>query len=498
MAQSILVYRIRQWYGGLRLRKAKPDPRPVMEMAQAPDSVQALPPAAICRVDGVDLVFGLDWSPIKSPESQEADLQAARGNGYNYGALMPNASLVGLARRFEGGKPKKKMYSAVLVILDRLAASELEAYILKLGERVCFVGLVDRQPVPGFDQLLSDLPEAVAVLTEFRGMHVGQDIRICTNLDEADLPNGEKIQLDALLSGLDSGMLVRRLINRPLRRIVGTALFVAVAGAAGIGWWLYDQAEQQRAREEAERQARESDPNYIYEQAIGGLLGKIDPAGNTVLDRWREIVLALPLVHHGWTLTKVECQAIGCKALWQRDFGNFRDFDQSLPPGAKAAPEIGAVGKDDLLKLQLETLHPAQLEVKAVVDAAMPDTGPVPASNAAAGSVAARPGGLDRARLPLQRDATTQWGSVLHDWSLIDAKVQLGVSALFGPSGQTNVAAIAKPVVRFAWQIADGAWSLPAVRLPQTAIPETLLVTFQGQGVTYQLTGSLYAKGKKF
>ncbi len=458
----------------LRRRWAKPQ-QDAIPSQPAPDTPASRPTPTVVLA-GVRLVFGLEWSPVSNPGAIEADLQAARQAGHNYGALMPDHSLIGLARTLEPGRGKP--YSGVLVMLDQLSSAEVEVFIFQIGERICFVGLVERRPVSGFDLLLPDLEAAKTTLVEFRAMHVGHDIRILTNLASTELPNSERVQLDGMVSHLDTALQVRRLINRPLRRIVGIALSVALLLAGGTGWLLYTQAEERRRQEEAARQAMESAPNYIYERAIGGLLNKAGQPGNVLLTQWREIVNSLPLVHEGWQLTQVSCQAIGCKVTWTRNYGNFGDFDQRTLPHSIASPELNPPTPGDLLKMELETRH------------SLSPT-PVPKSSPP-------PPGLDREALPLVRNASLQWGSVLQDWSLLNVKAQLSSPVLLGPPGLNDPDPIKKPVVKFAWELTDGIWSLPAARLPQNAVPESLTITVKGQETSYQLTGSLYAKAKDF
>lgn len=442
-------------------------------------ALQVQTPAATVVVSGVRLVFGLEWNPLPADVGVGTSLQEARNAGYNYGAVMTDNSLVGYAR--ELGPGKGKPYSAVLILVEQLSSSEVEAFIFQLGQQFCFVGLVDRKPINGFDLLLPSLEEALAILVEFRSIHVGHEIRITTNLSEV-LPTAEQVRVEALLTSLTPQLLVRRLINRPLRRAVGTVILVIVLIAGAIGWYLYEQIEERKRQEEAARIARESDPDFVYERAIAAILSNAGTPGNKLLQQWRDMVTAMPLTHGGWMLAKIECQRFECKATWVRFHGNFSDFDQKKPANAIESAELGPAPGDDLLKMSLETHH--QLP---------PDT-----SELGIGQAEKPVTGLDRNALPLAREATLQWGSLLQNWSLLNVNTKLGNAVLFGPVGQTDPTPIKKPVVKLSWEVVDDIWSLPAANLPDYAIPETLLVTVNGLNIHYKLTGALYAKAKKF
>jgi len=431
-------------------------------------------------------VFGLAWSPLHNDEDPEPDLQTARKVGYNYGTVIPGGGLVGLTLGLEPGRGKP--YSAVSLLVDRLSSAEIEAFLFRLGDRFGFVGLVERRPVSGFDLMLPNLERALEALTEFRSMHVGYKVRLVSNLDASELPDAEPVSIEQVVGQPDKSALVHRLINRPLRRVVGLGACVVMLVGGGTGWYGYQQNEEMRLREEAARQAYESDPNVQYERGIESRLSGAGQPGSALLDRWRAVVASLPLASGGWMLERVDCQAVACTATWQRYHGNFRDFDGQLPPGAASAPALKAVagGTDgeNLLGIRLRTEHP---------------TGPP--EGAPAGPV------LQRAGLPLLREAGQFWGSVLQDRSLalagdsqsVQLGAKLGVPVLFGPEHvNVDVAVLRQPVARVPWSLSDGLWSLKATQLPAYAIPEALTVDLSKDTITYLLTGSLYAKAKTY
>lgn len=472
------IQRLRLWLTRTKTKLA-PGKSSKTKMTFQDTAMPGAQAASTVMMSGIRLVFGLEWNPIAAGVDIEEALQDARNAGFNYSALVADGSQVGLAR--EIGSGKGKLYSAALMMVEQLSSAEVEVYIFELGQQVCFIGLVDGKPITGFDLLLPGMDEALAVLAEFRSMHVGHEIRMLTNVQNV-LPNAEQIRLDGMLSLLGPHLMVKRLINRGLRRAVGTAVVVVLVLAGTVAWYLYEQAEERQRQEEAARIAQESDPDYIYELAITGLLSNAGSPGNHLLQQWREMLAALPLVHKGWLLTNVECRAIGCKATWKRVVGNFSDFDQHQPTNAIDVPELAPAGIDDLLKITLETHH--QLPTEPI---GTPSHDPKkPAA------------GLDRQNLPQVRDATLQWGSLLQDWSLLDVRAKLGKPALFGPPGLTDPNPIKKPVMMLAWEIEDGIWSLPAVDLPDDVIADSLKVTISGKDSKYKLIGGLYAKAKKF
>lgn len=430
-------------------------------------------------VAGSRLVFGLDWRPIEHPEAIDQNLMDAKRAGYSHVAMLAGGNVIGLARAIEPGPGKP--HSAVAMLVERFSSGGVEACVLSFGKRVAFVGLMDRQPVPGYDSVHPDLESALQALSEFREIHVDHEIRIATNVPAA-VPDGESLQLDDIFARPESTSALRKLMNtRVVRMVVAGLAGVLLIGGAG-GWYFWDQERQAAARDEAARQAAENDPNRTYEREIRNLLFQLGPAGDELLDRWREMVSGLPLSDSGWTLQRIDCaRSTGaCEALWHRNFGNFSDFRRGIGASGPSTLHLDT-STNDVLRAEKTTLHPIAV-----------------APTSASSGPAAR---LQREALPDIQTAVERWGSELQDLSLISRNngqegIALRPQRLFGPPAVTDAGSIQRPVFSMAWQINDDIWSLPSIKLPDNAIPDGLTVQLTPTGILYSLNGSIYAKGK--
>lgn len=461
--------------------------------SSAPGAAPATPAppagrATSVRVGEARVLFGLAWSPVADERALKADLDQARRAGYSYGAWVPGGGQLGLARALDDmpGKP----YSAALLLADGLSSGELEVFIFRFGAIYGFVALAHARPVAGFDATLPTLDAALALLEEFRAIHAHQSVRVVSNFEDDALVS-ELVQPRLMVAHLHADAAVRRLVNRPLRRLVGgiaLATFVLGGAVAGALWY---QAEQERKREEAERAAREADPDYRYEQAIEQALATAGTPGNATLWRWREIAMALPITTHGWVLTRIECQRIGCKGTWRRYYGNFEDFDRRLPPGAQGLPALTLEG--GLVAAVIQSEHP-------LGDAGTP-AAPSPTASAPSASPVAAPT-LVRDSLPALRPAIARWGSTLQDLGLLSEtgeSVAMTPATLFpGTTGTQDAGPIQRPVMKAAWSFSDSLWSLRDIEVPAFVVPEALTVELTDGAIKYTFTGGLYAKGKDY
>ncbi|UXH80276.1 hypothetical protein [Roseateles amylovorans] len=446
-------------------------------------------PGSVARtatVAGVRLAFDLDWSPVEDASAPGPELQRARKIGYNYAAMLPDGRLVGLAKGIQAGPGRP--HSAVVLLIERFSSGGAEACVIGIGKQVAFIGLMDRRPVPGFDRLLNSLDAALGLLREFREIHIDQNVRLATNLTD-QIANAESLQLNAMFEMPEAASLVRPLINRALiRTVVGGTMAALVVGGS-VGGMLWKQHQQRLKDEAAARQAYENDPNRIYENKIDSMLASMGQPGNALLSSWRGILQGLPLSREGWTLQRVECTRVSqeCLATWHRNYGNFNDFDAKATGSALSSAGGGQDG--DLLKSAITTRHPVQV--------------PRALASAASGALPTLPS-LQREHLPLEKDATTLWGSRLQDLTLVasggggSTSTTLRPGQLFGPPQVRDIKVVKRPVVSMEWRLVDNIWSLPSIDLPDTAVPDNLTVQLSAGQVTYTLSGSIYAKGKPY
>ncbi|MBB3192971.1 type 4b pilus protein PilO2 [Roseateles terrae] len=433
--------------------------------------------AKTCIIAGTRVIFELEWSPTQDRGHPDAEFQRARKLGYSFATMLPDKSLIGLARGLQPGPGRP--HSAVVMLIERFSSGGAEAVVLSAGNRVAFIGLMDRRPVPGFDRLVNNLESALALLKEFRDIHIDQDVRVATDLPNV-VANGEPLQVQTIFEMPETGSLVRPLVNRMLRRAVAGGVTAAVLLGSGVGYTLWSQYQQRKAAEAAARLAQENDPNRLYERSIEPMLRSAGQPGNAVLDRWRALLNRVPLSREGWALQRFTCSQSSpdCEATWSRNFGNFSDFLTRPPQDPQSPdPQLNADNNSNDLLGATITTHYTWVE-----------SGPVPAV-------------LAREQLPQVETVTQTWGSRLQDVALVAGSSQAAMlkpAQLFGPPTVTNLGVLHRPVVRLAWQVTDGLWSLPSIDLSPTAVPDTLTVQLNAGQITYTLTGHIYAKGKNF
>lgn len=455
--------------------------------------------AKSCMLAGTRVIFELEWSPTQDREDPAAEFQRARKLGYSFATMLPDKSLIGLARSLQAGSGRP--HSAVVMLIERFSSGGAEAVLLSAGDRFAFIGLMDRRPVPGFDRLVNNLDAALALLKEFRDIHIDQDVRVATDLRDA-LPNGEPLQVQSIFDMPEATSLLRPLINRVLRRLVVGGATAALLAGSGVGYMLWNQYQARKAAEEAARLAQENDPNRLYERAIQSLMDGAGQPGNTVLDHWRTLLSRVPLTREGWALQRFTCSQPSqeCQATWTRNFGNFQDFLTDAPRAdpTRAAPQVTPDANSDLLGATITT-HYSWDEASA---SATPAASAASATSAAFATAPPPPSrALVREQLPLVDSVTQTWGSRLQDLSLVAGtpqSVSLKSARLFAPPSVTQLTALHRPVVSLSWQVTDGLWSLPSIDLPPTAVPESLTVQLTPSQITYTLTGQVYAKGKPF
>lgn len=430
----------------------------------------------VIELVGVRLAFGLDWVPVVRPDDPRPDLRLARGAGYRLVAGLPDGALLGLARRLDAGR---RAHSGVALLVTRFAERGAEACLIAApaadgqGERVAFVGLMDRRPVPGFDRLLPDLDAALAALREFRDMHPDQDVRVASHLPGRDRL-GEALALEVLFSQPDDDARLKPLL--PARWPAALAGGIAMAGMiAGFALWLRHERALERiaaqlAHQSATAAAARAATTAERSRRLGQLLEAAGRPGALPLDRWRTAIAALPVSHAGWTLQQVDCdRATGCVATWARHHGNLAGLDASArgrlgPPSMRGELAAG----EDALASPMRTVLADTVEPPLRDDEA-----------------------LTAARLPPLRLALNVWGSRLQDLATVggaDAAIKPGAALHLGGA----------PIVRMTWHLKDGPWSLPLVQVPPYVVVESLTLNLAASQISYELSGSLFVRGTRY
>lgn len=418
------------------------------------------------RIGRQHLVFGLSWQLYADHKELRQLKRTWQPRGYTHYVVATSDDMVGFAARIDKNMGPKPV-SAAIHLAETVALGGLEVFIFELPDGLYTLNaLNDSQPVPHFDHI-GTLQETLALVSEYRALQADQAVRFVGNTELFE--NIEKISLTEVFSRPDQAAHLHTLPNFGLRKLLALILIPSVLLFAGIAAWF----EHARQVEEQERLARERDPNYIYEKAVGPAMQTIEPQAQVTLEHWREVVYRMPTARAGWRLEKVECQPSSCNATWQRDFGNYEDF--------KLAPLEGVVSSSEAQTGE----SPAKASITTVMGVAVLPTEIQP---------------LLRTSLPGARTLLQEFGSQLQDISLLQGvDIKLKQPELYPATGAT-VDQITNPVVRGEWSITHDLWTLGELTfdLPSVALKGlTLQQDEKTKNWTYTLTGHYYANGKK-
>ena len=438
----------------------------------------AQPKSKTWFIDDVRLVFGMRWSPISQDASLSTQLKQARRTGYAYHAISQQGSTLGLALI---GSVLGSAHSTALVLAEHFSTSGAELFVFENEGQFALIGLADNNPTPGFDAHGSR-EEIEALAEEFMAMNTGQSIRLVGNVDW--LPDMVDLQPSLVAERANRRSRLRIIQNTTLKitLIVMTLLILSGLGIAyyqlEIGW-----------RQRQESQSAKKDANVLYEETIVANLTDVGPSGNSSLSPWRDVLKTVPMEVAGWELKTLQCKANKCLASWARVNGNFAEFDGNFPYVNEQRPKMSPAEK---IEQFLETEHPVAM------------ASPKPPASTSTAAVQK----LERANLPLLRDAYLQWGSFILDSQLLPQQTaSLRPAALFG--SDAPIGEIRKPVLKGSWQLESDLWTLKDLRLPHYVVAESLTVTRSGTstgggnfgalvapnlGYRYKIEGSFYAK----
>jgi hypothetical protein len=418
------------------------------------------PPSKAWFVDDARLVFGMRWSPISKDASLGTQLKQARRTGYAYHVVSQQGSTLGLIGPLSNHSAGA-VHSVAMVLAEHFSTSGAELFVFEHEGQFALVGLADNNPTPGFDaQGSRETIEALA--DEFMGMNTGQSIRLVGNVDW--LPDMADLQPTELAERANKRSRLRIIQSQNLKIALAILTLLVVSGL-GVGYYLLEIVWRQSQVVETTKK----NTNLLYEESISAALTGVGSSGSGSLLAWRDTLKTVPLEVAGWELRALLCKADKCTATWVRASGNFAEFDGNFPYASKQRPALVPAEKNEQL---LETEHPVTL-LPALVPAP-----PAPRE----------PQGLQRANLPLVRDAYLQWGSFILDAQLLpNQAASLRAATLFGGTGPLEE--IKKPVLKGSWQLESDLWTLKDLRLPPYVVAESLAVSRAGGGTSRGATG---------
>lgn len=281
------------------------------------------------------LASGLVWS-VLDPHGggKHRQIQQWRSMGQTHGVSYEISGEEVYGRADAGGAgtvsvaamaakhPALRGKTALLLIEIPSANDAHESTVLAVGLNRGFVEL-DRQvyasDVPG---LRNGFASQIGKQYELHGHgeHIGE---VDHELALEELVKGGK-PASVKLSQLRSG--------RGVAVVMGALVLAGIGGGAWL-WWE-SHAEARRRAAQAELEASKT-PQVLYQQAIAQYLAKpIVPLADAVA-AVRDGLKDFPTVVAGWDLTKVNCSADGCTALWMRmgaPGGTLDDFRAAVRP----------------------------------------------------------------------------------------------------------------------------------------------------------------------
>lgn len=425
----------------------------------------ATPQSFSVVVGRTHFVFGLVWQ-LFADKKELANIQRrSRAQGYSHFVVTSSEDIIGLASSLDQTAGKKPL-SAAIHLAETASLGGLEIFIFELPTgNFSLTALNDSQPVPHFDQVGTE-QDVLGLVTEYRALQSDQPIRYVGNVDFFE--NIEQVALLEIFKRPDSRANLLALPNYQLRKLLVLVLVPSViAVVAAVAWF-----EHQSQIREQERIAREQDPNYIYENAVGSAMQQTGLQAQIMLERWREVIFRLPTQRAGWKLDKIICIPANCTVTWRRDFGSYQDFHADPIEGTSNSSETQ--NGDSPAKADITSI----LNVPNLPEDVL---------------------GLKRSDLPRLREALQQVASQLQDISLVpDADVKLKKPELYPATG-ASIEQINKPVAKGEWVISHELWTLGDLSFDASNLVLQNLTIQQDEKTknwVYTLTGNYYAKGK--
>jgi len=415
--------------------------------------------------NGIALVFGVQWTPVTSDVRLGKLLEAARQDGYVNYVSHNFQDMVG----FIGALPLgfKKAYAAAIILSVQFSEGGTELFVFQQGDQYGMVGLIDYNPMPGFDAIGTE-KEIKALAEEFQLLNASQLLRFYG--DVAWFPEHEPLELIKVAQKASATKSAVQLIPNIKRLMALIAISLLVLGGIFTGYSYYQDILQEQ---QTSMQATQNDPNRLYEASISNALISAGPPGSARLHQWRVLFDKLPLSVNGWAAKTVSCNSKQCEVQWTRVSGDLNDFVSTLPEILNG--KINFKLEKGLAALDLLTTHDLAnfSKVEGLTES------------------------IDRAELLSVMHAQYKWGSLLQNISLLPkSNTKMTAPVLFGKS-TASIDTLNKPLVKGTWAIEHELWSLPDLQIPNFVIPETLTIHIDLKAnLNYKLEGSYYAKGK--
>lgn len=312
----------------------------------------------------------------------------------------------------------------------------LELYAFELTNGQCMVvALNESKPIPGFD-FVGDPAVGRGLVDEFMAIEQGQPIRFVGNAGW--LEGEESVFLEDIFANpARSARLKRLMAANAVKWMAGGS--VALASSVGGGhYWM----ELEREEQLAASRVVVMDPNDQYQQSLNKAWRDVPTPGVGLLRQWQNLMADLPMVHEGWQLQKVECDAKACNAQWSRMYGSYEDFFKQLPPHTDQAKEVQE--GEDALQARVVTTH-----------AVVPEEAKTP---------------WPQTPLPAMEPALRELASELQNFSLLGkVKVAMAKPALFG--GNQDPQSLRQAVMTGQWSVQHDASTLGYLTVPPMAWP---------------------------
>ncbi len=432
--------------------------------AAQPRNVQTTAPAQLIVIEGVRYVVGLEWRLLPPTRSLQRTLSLARKESKSQYVLTDMEDIIG----FCGPLPYQwtLAYSAALHLAGRLSQGGLEMYAFALANgQSMVVALNESRPIPGFD-FVGEADIARGLIDEFLAIQQGQPIRLVGNAGW--LEGEESVVLeDIFAQPVRAARLKRLWADNAVKWAAGAAGVLTLAVAGGNYW-----VEMERAEMIAAAQNPSIDPNAQYQKALAQAWAEVPAPGPRLLRQWQNLMADLPLVHAGWRLKNVECDAKFCKAQWSRIYGTYADFFKQLPPNCQSAQEVQE--GDNALQAIVVSNHSVAAE-----DIETP---------------------WRNATLPRMDHALRELASDLQNFSLLgQLRVELSKPTLFG--GTQDPLTLDAAVMTGQWTVQHDASTLGYLTVPSYGVPKRLVLqvspTKEKSAMTYLFEGQYYVQAVK-